>query len=281
MQPIRIALAATGILAASVAHAAHIDVSEHFLPSFDDAVFTGAPPTNTFFPMIDSTTYLYSGSFFDEEEGEDVTESFELTNLSTGPVIGGVQTFAQRDRAFEDDLIVEETFDYYAQDTDGNVWYFGEDVVNFEYDDDDNLIGTNNESAWLAFEDEALPGLIMPNAPTVGFNYWQEFAEANEALDFATIWAMDLVIDLDIGAFIGVLQILEGNVLEPDSREFKYYAPGFGLILVEEALDENFMNPELIVALQGPTSVPEPGSLSLLGMGLGAIVWMRRRVAKR
>ena len=47
-------------------------------------------------------------------------------------------------------MLVEETFDFYAQDTAGDVWHFGEDVTDYVYDADGNLIGTNSSSAWRA-----------------------------------------------------------------------------------------------------------------------------------
>ncbi len=73
---------------------------------------------------------------------------------------------------------------------------------------------------------------------------------------------------LDIGTFENVLRIFETTELEPDAREFKYYAPGVGLILVEEDLDEDFENPELTFALTQIRSVPEPGTAGLLLLGL-------------
>ena len=66
-------------------------------------------------------------------------------SLAAGPKILRVRTTTVLDRAFEDDLLVEQTRDYYAQDTDGNVWYMGEDVKNYEYDDDGKLIDTNTD----------------------------------------------------------------------------------------------------------------------------------------
>ncbi len=248
------------------------------LPTFADATFTGSAPDNPYFPMTNSAPSLFSGSFLDED-GELATESFELTNTGPGRVLLGVQTFTQQDLAFEDGLLVEATSDYYAQDTDGNVWYFGEDVVNYVYDDDDQLIETNNSSSWLAGENGAEPGYIMPVDLSVGFEYFQESAPNDDAIDQAMIWAVNQTVVLDIGTFNNVLQILETNPLEPDSREFKYYAPGVGLILVEEDLDEDFANPELSVALQA-SAVPEPDTLPLLGLGVLCAYWTRRH-AKR
>jgi hypothetical protein len=237
------------------------------LPDFNAATFvSGAPINNPYFPLLDSRTRVYVS-----EDGED--NRSELTVVGPGPIILRVQTTTQRDRAFEDGLLVEDTFDYYAQDTVGNVWYFGEDVTNYIYDGMGNLIGTNNASSWRAGENfanpmgtPAQPGFIMPADLTINFEYYQEFASDDQALDQARTIAILPLLSIGIGDFTNVLQVLETTQLHPDAREFKYYAPGVGRILVEEGLDSNLQNPDATFELV--RLVPEPATLALFGPGI-------------
>ena len=248
-----------------------------FLPSFSIADF--APDTeidNQYFPLgEDYEAALHADGI--DEEGEEFEEDSELSNGGDGRVILGVQTTTQLDEAYEEGLIVERTFDYYAQDLFGNVWYMGEDVTNFVYDDEGNLIETNDDSSWIAGENGALPGFIMPSLLDVGFAYYQEFAELDDALDEALIFATGLTLEIAGSIFENVLQILETSVLDPDAREFKYYAPGYGLIRAEEGLDENFENPELVFNLVQPAAVPLPGALAFALAGLGGLAAVGRR----
>lgn len=258
----------------------HLATAAPLLPYWAVQTFEpGAPIDNPFFPMTDfANTYVYQGEG-EDDEGEVFIGQSQLTNLGPGPVILGVQTQIQRDEEFEDGLLIERTFDYYAQDTAGNVWYFGENVTIFEYDDDDNLIGMSNDGEWIAGEGDNLPGIIMLAGPQpIGFNYYQEYAPGI-ALDNGTTFSVDNEVTIDLGTYAGVLQILEGNEIDPDAREFKYYAPGTGLILVAEDLNEMFQDPETVFELVAIRPIPVPASAWLFGSALGLLGWIRRRTA--
>ena len=167
----------------------------------------------------------------------------------------GVQTTVVRDVAWDEGVLVEDTLDWYAQDTGGNVWYLGELATNYEYDDEGNFIGTNTEGSWEAGVDGALPGYLMPANPQVGDLYYQEFY-LGEAEDEAEVISLNESIAIDLDNYDNVLQTREFTNLEPDAFELKYFAPGVGQILAEEGITEPGAEPELSPELIGITEIP-------------------------
>ncbi|MGB5558544.1 MAG: hypothetical protein WBN04_11095, partial [Paracoccaceae bacterium] len=224
----RNALAAAGLVTTCLILAGTPATASTVLPKFSDAVFQpGAAIDNPYFPLAKGYRVTMRANGVDDENNP-FTEESQLAYGGLGPVILGVQTTVQRDFAFEDDRLVEDTYDYYAQDSVGNVWYLGEDVTNYVYDDDGKLIETNNSSAWIAGKNGALPGYIMPANPVVGLAYYQEFAANDGALDEALILATDLSFEIGGTIFEDVLAIYETTALHPDAREAKYFAPNIG-----------------------------------------------------
>jgi hypothetical protein len=216
------------------------------LPAFDSANFS-APMANPYFPLDPGTSHTLKGT---RTDGDPVEEQVVLTVMGPGPVILGVPTVVIIDEAFEGGLLVERTSDYYANDNDGNTWYFGEDVTNFRYDDAGKLIGTDTDSAWRAGVNDAAPGISVSGKREVGLTLFQEHAPADEAMDYAEILAIDLEITGPGGTFHDVVKTFESSTVDADLREFKYYAPGVGVIRADEELSEALDNPAIIVELQ-------------------------------
>ena len=250
-----------------------------FVPDFSAASFIpGAAINHPYFPLLSAATYRYEGHTVDED-GDPIVAAFEFSAPSAGPSILGVQTTARLDRAFVDGLVVEDTFDYFAQDTLGNVWYMGEDVTNYIYDGEDNLISTTSASSWRAGVNDAHPGFQMPADTTLGLHYYQEKADADQAIDQARTQGHLDQVTVDFGTFHDVLLVWEGSEIDP-GQGYKYYARGFGLILEDKHLDVQLRVPEFSQQLVSVTAVPIPASLPLLGSALCGVIALRRR-AKR
>jgi hypothetical protein len=204
-----------------------------FLPNFQNASFKpGAPINNQFFPLSPGTVMAFTG--VETATGEDA-EANDVFVTSLTRTLAGVRTTVVRDTVYEDGHLVEDTLDYYAQDTRGNVWYLGETVIDYEYDDNGNFIGTNSDGAWLAGVNGAKPGWIMPAKPTVGFSFFNEFSPGI-AVDESRIVGLKVHIRTDYGQFT-TLKSADSSQLEPGVVEYKYYAPGVGIVRVEEELD--------------------------------------------
>jgi len=175
---------------------------------------------NPLFPLEPGTTFFYEGT----EDG--VPTSNEVFVTHDTKEILGVEATVVRDLAFEDGVLREKTFDWYAQDEDGNVWYLGEDTK--ELDDEGNVISTGG--SWEAGLDGAEPGIIMLADPRVGDRYHQEFAPG-VAEDEAKVLSLDKTRCVAFGCFDDLLLTKEWTRLMPGVVDHKFYAAGVGFIL--------------------------------------------------
>ena len=221
--------------------------AETLRPNFDPDKFVPRQAIdNKYYPVKPGErAVLIAKGVDDEGERFHIKEVLKAVT-SPRERIAGVRVTAQLDKEWENGLLQEKTYDYYAQDKRGNVWYMGEDVTNYRYDDNGNLIGTDSESAWIAGRRGAKPGWIMPARQIIGQRYFQEIARRDEALDKGKTHA---ILDrLRVGGTVyrNVLRVLETNPFEPNDREFKYYAPRVGVIRIEEGLNKNLRNPEVV-----------------------------------
>jgi hypothetical protein len=177
--------------------------------------------THPYWPMKPGTRYTY------EEAGDEgpMKVVIVVTDM-TKTVAMGIETRVVRDTVYDDEgLIVEDTFDFYAQDSAGNLWYFGEDTAEFE---DGEMV--NRNGAFEAGVDGALPGVQLPAVPTPGLAYRQEYYKGH-AEDNGKILAVDASATVPFGTYSGdVLQTEDTNALEPDVIEHKFYAKGVGLV---------------------------------------------------
>lgn len=138
----------------------------------------------------------------------------------------GIDAVVVHDVVTEDGAVVEDTFDWYAQDADGNIWYLGEQTAEYE---DGKVVST--EGSWQAGVGGAQPGVIMPHEPRDGQGYRQEYLEG-EAEDAAEILGVDETIEVPFGRYDHVVLTKDFTPLDPDALEHKFYARGVGPALV-------------------------------------------------
>ena len=162
---------------------------------------------------------------------EEGLERVELEVLATTRTVNGVECAIVLDQNYLDGELIEETWDWFAQDTDGNVWYMGEDSNDYLGD-----VVISTAGSWEAGLDVADVGSIaeagiqMFAVPEVGKVYYQEYYEG-EALDAAEIIDLAKEITLSDGTQYTAVQIKEWNPLEPDGFEYKYFVDNIGLVL--------------------------------------------------
>jgi len=181
-------------------------------PKIDPAQFS-TTVDNPYFPLVPGTVFVYDVQETDELVTVTVTSDIEM--------VLGVPCTVVHDVATVNDVVAEDTFDWYAQDADGNVWYFGEDTTAFDGPD------TSTEGSWTGGIDGAKPGMVALAAPAVGDRYRQEFL-AGEAEDEAEVLDLDASITVPFGSFTGCMMTRDFSALEPDVEEHKYYCPGVG-----------------------------------------------------
>jgi len=188
-------------------------------PPFSASNFT-AGVANPYFPLTPGLFLIYRQ---DTPDGVEI-DTVEVTHDTKG--ILGVTTTVVHDRVYLNGALSEDTFDWYAADNDGNVWYFGEDT---------RTVGppVSTTGSWEAGQAGALPGLIMLAHPMVGDVYQQENAPGVVA-DEARVKGLDETITVPYGTFTGCIKTQEWTPIEPGSRAFKYYASGVGTVLEAE-----------------------------------------------
>jgi hypothetical protein len=180
-----------------------------------------------FVPEIDNERLPFSPGnkwVYESVGGEDV-ERIEVIVTDERRIVMGVSTTVVRDTVTVDGELVEDTYDWYAQDQEGNVWYFGEDTAEYEGGE---IVST--AGAWEAGVDGAQPGIVMEADPTVGDSYRQEYYPG-EAEDLAEVVRDGVSEEVAYGAFDDLIVIEEWSPLDPDVMEEKYYASGVGMVL--------------------------------------------------
>jgi hypothetical protein len=177
---------------------------------------------NPYWPMAPGSRWVYRET---DEKGKEQRVEVTVTNR-TKKVAAGVTARVVRDVVTQDGELVEDTFDWYAQDRQGNVWYMGEDTKEYE----SGKVSTTAGS-WEAGKDGAQAGVIMPADPKPGLEYRQEHYEG-EAEDAARVLSVDEQAEVPAGHYTRAVLTKDINPLEPQILEHKLYAKGVGPVLV-------------------------------------------------
>lgn len=187
--------------------------------SLDPASFT-TEIDNPYWPMAPGNRWV-----FRESDGAGAVQRVEVTVTNQTKTIMGIEARVVHDIVTDNGAIVEDTLDWYAQDTDGNIWYLGEATKEYE-----NGKVKTTAGSWEAGIDGARPGIAVPANPTVGLSYRQEYY-AGEAEDAAAVLSVDERVEVPAGSFENVLMTKDFTPLHPEILEHKFYARGVGPVL--------------------------------------------------
>ena len=176
---------------------------------------------NPYLPFAVGSRRVYSETADGEPDQKVVVEVTGKTKM----IANGVEALVVRDTVTEGGDLVELTDDWYAQDSEGNVWYLGEDTA--EYEDGKRVCRCGSFEAGV---DGAEAGIVMPADPQVGMEYRQEYYEG-EAEDRAEVLSLEEKAEVPTGYYPKTLMTKDLVPLEPKVSEHKFYAEGVGLVL--------------------------------------------------
>lgn len=175
---------------------------------------------NPYFPLVPGTRFKYIATAAGE------TSDREITVTSETKMIMGVKCIEVHERVIAKGEVTEDTYDWYAQDKQGTVWYFGEATEELKPGGRMSSAGS-----WEAGVKGALPGVIMPGESKPGPPYRQEYY-ANWAEDMGQIIALGETVTVPAGTFTNCLRTKEWSLLE-SGGEKRWYAPGVGFVRSE------------------------------------------------
>jgi hypothetical protein len=208
---------APGVSTTPAMAAAATAAAESALPEFDPHDFV-RHVTNPLFPLPLGTRLIYHGT----EDG--LPERVVTDVTSEHKTILGVPVVVVLDRVFLGGVLKEKTFDWYAQDQDGNVWYFGEDTKEFR-----NGRVVSTAGSFEAGKHGARAGIIMRAHPKLGQITAQEFAPG-VAEDKGRVLDLDATATVPFGTLRHCLKQAEFTALDPAALEYKFYCPGIGVV---------------------------------------------------
>ena len=155
----------------------------------------------------------------------------EITVLNETKAVDGVNTRVVEEREWKGGKLYEVARNYFAIcEKTKDVFYFGEDVDFYE---DGKVV--KHDGTWLAGVKGNRAGLMMPGAPKLNMKYYQEIAPGI-AMDRAEIVSLDETCKTPAGTFSKCMKVKEGSAIDLIASEYKYHAPGIGLIRDEDLL---------------------------------------------
>lgn len=247
-----VAVAASVVLLGTLAYSVQPGSAVATIPADEARSAPKAPPTtplpppshfiqqvdNLYSPFLPGMRWIYGGQ---TAKGQ---ERITVDVLKRTKMIEGIRTTVVHDVVKLDGELIEATFDWYAQDLRGNVWYLGEATKEYR-----NGRVVSREGSWEAGVDGAMAGIVMFAHPNLNEPYRQEFYRGH-AEDQAQFLTLSTQATTEAGHFSHVRLTEDTTSLDPTVVELKFYAPGVGIVQ-EFDLSPDAARTELL-SFQGP-----------------------------
>jgi hypothetical protein len=169
-------------------------------------------------PMTVGSRWVYR--VLDMSDGSVQRDVIKVTD-QTKLIADGIEARVVSDIVTDHGKPTEVTEDWYAQDSHGNVWYFGEHTIEYKHGN------PSDNGSWEAGVDGAMPGLALPAKPKVGMSYREEYSKGL-AEDQSRVLALDEQVEVGAGHFKPVVMTEDFSPIEPKVSELKFYAKGSG-----------------------------------------------------
>ncbi len=201
---------------------------------------TAAPAVEIYAPVVDPSNFVktVNNPYYPLKPGRSFTYTGKKEKLSLRKeivvskktrVVMGVRCTEVADSMWVAGKLAQKTLEWYAQDKDGNVWYFGADAKQYK---SGKIIGS--AGSWQAGVNGAQPGIIMRAKPTLGDNYRQNYLKGTVE-DMGYVVSLDGALKVPYHAYKDLLITLQWSNLTPDIIENRYYARGVGFVYSEIA----------------------------------------------
>jgi hypothetical protein len=174
---------------------------------------------NPYWPMRPGSHWVYR----EVENGD--TQRVDVTVTNQTKTLAGIEARVVHDRVSRNGETLEDTYDWYAQDSAGNLWYLGEDTAEYE-----NGKLKTKEGTWAAGVDGAEPGVVVPASPKQGMTYREEYY-AGHAEDGAEVLGVNSQVQVPFGRFQNAMLTRNFSTIEPTVEEMKLYAKGVGPVM--------------------------------------------------
>jgi hypothetical protein len=211
------------------------------LPQYDDPVHLdpadfSAHIDNRRWPMRVGSRWVYR--VVDSSDGSVKRDVIKVTR-QTRLIADGIEARVVHDVVTDHGKPVEVTNDWYAQDSHGNVWYFGEDTTEYRHGQ------PHDNGSWEAGVDGNLPGVALPAKPKLGLSYREEYSKG-VAEDQSRVLALDAQAEVPAGHYKDVLMTEDFSPIEPKVSELKFYAPGSGQAVLAVDVSDGTEREELV-----------------------------------